>query len=228
MKAIIVGAGIGGLTLGLELIRGGVDVEIYERAQTLQPVGAGIMLAPNAIKVLGELGLSQKLENLGNKVTRTAIQDSIGEPISTVDMTFGVQQDPSSFSLALHRGALHNLLVEEVGPEKIKLGQTYLSSEDTQDCIFALFDSGDTARGDFLVGCDGVRSAVRTKLFGSAKRRYSGQLCWRVTRPRRTWGRALAWQLKVQRYWRIRFVKKRLWTQHFTNMKFSGFRALER
>lgn len=179
MKAIIVGAGIGGLTLGLELIRGGIDVEIYERAPTLQPVGAGIMLAPNAIKVLGKLGLGQKLENIGNKVTRTAIQDSIGEPISTVDMTLGATQETSAFSLALHRGALHNLLVEEVGPQNIKLGQTYLTSEDAQDCIFALFDSGETARGDFLVGCDGAHSAVRTNLFGAAKRRYSGQLCWR-------------------------------------------------
>jgi 2-polyprenyl-6-methoxyphenol hydroxylase-like FAD-dependent oxidoreductase len=179
MKVIIVGAGIGGLTLGLELIRDGIDVEIYERASTLQPVGAGIMLAPNAIKVLEKLGLSQKLENIGNKVSRTAIQDSVGEPISTVDMTFGAKRETSGFSLALHRGALHRLLVEEVGPENIKLGQTYLTSEDTQDCIFALFASGETARGDFLVGCDGVNSAVRTNLFGAPKRRYSGQLCWR-------------------------------------------------
>lgn len=179
MKAIIVGAGIGGLTLGLELIRSGIEVQVYERAQALKPVGAGIMLAPNAVKVFKKLGLSEKIEKLGNKVTRTAIQDSHGEAISTIDMTFGSGQDAGAYSLALHRGALHNLLVEEVGPENIKLGQTYLASEDTQDCIFALFDSGETARGDLLVGCDGVQSAVRTNLFGAAKRRYSGQLCWR-------------------------------------------------
>lgn len=176
MKALIIGGGIGGLTLSLELLQSGFDVEVYERAERFSPVGAGIMLAPNAMRVFNRLGLAEELRSAGNLVTTTAITDWSGKVISEMGMDSG---ENIKGSIAIHRSKLHEILASKVGPEKINFSEDYLASEDVPDGVFSLFESGHTAKGDILVGCDGIHSAVRKHLFGAGPLRYSGQMCWR-------------------------------------------------
>jgi 2-polyprenyl-6-methoxyphenol hydroxylase-like FAD-dependent oxidoreductase len=65
MKAMIVGAGIGGLTAAIALRRAGVATTVFERAGELREVGAGLLLAANALRALDELGVSEKVRRLG-------------------------------------------------------------------------------------------------------------------------------------------------------------------
>jgi FAD-dependent urate hydroxylase len=65
LKVIIVGAGIGGLAAGIALSQAGFSVEIYDRVQALRPVGAGISLWSNGVKVLNRLGLGQEMAAIG-------------------------------------------------------------------------------------------------------------------------------------------------------------------
>ena len=68
MKAIIVGAGIGGLTTAVALQEAGIDFEIYEAAPELRPVGAGIVMASNAIQVFQRLGIEKKIMKAGLEI----------------------------------------------------------------------------------------------------------------------------------------------------------------
>src|SRR4051794_32044437 len=80
-KAIVVGAGIGGLTSGLALRRAGCDVTILERARDLAPAGAGISLWPNAIHALGSLGLADGLQAIAAPATGSALHRADGHPL---------------------------------------------------------------------------------------------------------------------------------------------------
>ena len=61
MDAVVIGAGIGGLTAALTLARAGVTVRVFEQAEALREVGAGIQIAPNATRILHRLGLAERL-----------------------------------------------------------------------------------------------------------------------------------------------------------------------
>src|SRR5262245_18600784 len=82
MKALIAGAGIGGLTAALALVRRGIDVEIYERADELREIGAGITLQANAMRAYGELGIADRLAAAGAVVESTALLEDRGRVLN--------------------------------------------------------------------------------------------------------------------------------------------------
>jgi glycine/D-amino acid oxidase-like deaminating enzyme len=84
MKAMIVGAGIGGLTAAIALRRAGVETTVFERAGELREVGAGLLLAANAVRALDELGLSEKVRRLGTPASAARILSWCGETLTDV------------------------------------------------------------------------------------------------------------------------------------------------
>ncbi len=184
---VIIGAGIGGLTTGLALQGGGAKVSIYEQASTLSEVGAGLTLASNGTLILQHLGLGAVLDDLGVVPGRGAVKD-YRNGRTLVDIPRGTTQVERFGApyCQIHRNDLHQALVAAVQSADRNCLHLGCSLEDFgQDDrgVTALFANGQTARGDVLIGCDGIRSAVRARLFGGEDPRFTGYVAWRGLVP---------------------------------------------
>jgi 2-polyprenyl-6-methoxyphenol hydroxylase-like FAD-dependent oxidoreductase len=195
MKAIIIGGGIGGLTAATALRRSGIESDVYERSPALREVGAGISLWPNATKVLGSLGLGERLLSMSHKDTDFALRRWNGAFISRIQ-TQELERRFGEGVLIVHRAELLDTLARGFGSEHFHLGHACKRIEENADGVSASFTNGKTAYGDVLIGADGLRSEVRTWLGHDEKPRYSGYTAWRsVARfatsgivPAETWG----------------------------------------
>ena len=123
MQISIIGAGIGGLTLGNILKQQNLDFTIYESAPEIKPVGAGIMMAVNAMQIFEKLGLKEEIENAGNKIHGIFITDEKLKTISTTNI-LALEKKFNSFNIAIHRADLQNILAKNLGFENIKLNHS--------------------------------------------------------------------------------------------------------
>jgi 2-polyprenyl-6-methoxyphenol hydroxylase-like FAD-dependent oxidoreductase len=193
-KVIIAGAGIGGLTAAIALRHAGFEVDVFERAPELREIGAGLLLAANAQKALGELGLAKEVAHLGTPATAGEIRSWRGEvlasiPAAELEQKFGVP------SAAVHRADLQSLLVREVGEGTLRLGSEVKGFEQEDKGGVRVSLAGGEEHADVLVGADGLHSKVRAALFGPEKPRYAGYTAWRaVVEPKEQllpWGRGI-------------------------------------
>lgn len=173
----IIGAGIGGLTTALTLKQRGLKVTIFESAAEIKPVGAGIILASNAMQVYRKLGLQEKIESAGNRISSMNITDAQLNSISGTDLT-GFEKKYGVHHVAIHRGALQEILANETGYDHINLSKRLTKVEKSN--LFKLtFEDHSTAECTFLIGADGLNSAVRKQLFEKSTIRSANQICWR-------------------------------------------------
>ncbi|MFD0384883.1 FAD-dependent monooxygenase [Streptomyces stramineus] len=184
-KAIIIGAGIGGLTAAATLRRVGVDVEIYERARELRPAGTALSVMCNAITALRTVGidLAPELAKRGRIFRNVHFRTHDGRPIRR--MPFGEIADRSgAANFAVHRADLQQALLDAVGPDcPVHLGATVTGFEVRGREVDVEFADGRSARGDVLIGADGFHSAVRRRLTGPERPREAGYVCWLATVP---------------------------------------------
>ena len=187
MRVLIIGAGIGGLTAAIALRQKGIDVEIYERATALTDVGAGISLWPNALRGLYQLGLRGALDEVSFVSVDGAVRSADGAILSRTS----ADQFIARFGLPLvvfHRAELLAVLAEAARGVPIHLGHDGLDVEQDAAGVTVRFSSGASATGDVLVGADGLRSIVRSRLGVPGALRYSGYTAWRGVAPFATAG----------------------------------------
>jgi 2-polyprenyl-6-methoxyphenol hydroxylase-like FAD-dependent oxidoreductase len=179
MKYAIIGAGIGGLTTALAFEKKGIDYHVYEQTPQLNEVGAGIWLAPNALKVLDSLGVLEEVQHQGNEINRITIGKPNLEPISDSKQDF-IKSTFGYTTVSIHRANLQQLLFNQIPKEKISLNKGFESYEELKsEKIKINFEDKTSIESNFLIGADGINSKVRTQLFPTSKKRYSGQTCWR-------------------------------------------------
>jgi 2-polyprenyl-6-methoxyphenol hydroxylase-like FAD-dependent oxidoreductase len=179
MKAAIVGAGIGGLTTGIALRNAGMDFEIFEASPVLQPVGAGISMASNAMQVFQRLGIGEKIKNAGEEIIEAFGVDESFKIISKVRVKEKVAPLYGIGSYAYQRGRLQQTLLSEIDPKKIHLNKKLATLQQSKPKIILSFEDNSTVEADVVIGADGIKSAVRKNIFGEIPFRYSGQTCWR-------------------------------------------------
>lgn len=179
MKEIItiIGAGIGGLVTALTLKQQGYPVHIYEGASEIKPVGAGIIMANNAMQVFQSLGLHEKVAQAGNRISTMKITDAQLQNLSVVDLT-PFEQQYGVANTAIHRGALQQLLIDTLGAEHVSLGKRLVKIEKGEN-YHLLFEDGARTATRWLIGADGINSVVRKQLFPMSRLRDAKQLCWR-------------------------------------------------
>ncbi len=173
----IIGAGIGGLTTALTLKKRGLNVNIFESTERIKPVGAGIILANNAMQVFQKLGLQDKIEKAGNRISLMKITDPQLNPLSVVDLSEYEQKYKVS-NIAIHRGELQKILANEIGHNHINLSKRLSKIE--KNILFKLtFEDNTTIESKIIIGADGIKSVVRNQLFEKSKLRNPNQICWR-------------------------------------------------
>ncbi len=196
MKALITGAGIGGLTAAIALRRAGIEVEVYERASRLAEVGAGISLWANAIACLSALGLGDEILRSSVAYDGAGLRTPDGARVGSVSVEHLKRRFPVPI-VVLHRAELMDVLHQAFGTANLHLGKALVAFRDDGGGVHAEFSDGTSARGDFLVGADGLRSQVRSTIHGDRPPRYAGCTAWRgvvsVTQlpveATETWGR---------------------------------------
>ena len=175
MKAIIIGAGIGGLASGIALRRAGFEVEIFERAEVMQDVGAGLSLWANALHALDLLGLTASIRGLSTPYAAAGLCTWDGRVLSAptpgFEQRFGV--------VVVHRAELLETLVDAFGPSGLNLRAHCAGVRQDGSAATAVCADGRHAHGDVLIAADGLHSVVRAHLHGDRPPRYSGYTAWR-------------------------------------------------
>ncbi len=178
LKAIIVGAGIGGLTTAIAMQQAGYEVEIYDKTSKLRPAGAGISLWSNGVKVLNRLGLGKQMAEIGGEMNRMEYRSHKDEQLSHVDLIpliHQVGQRPYPVS----RTDLQNMLLEAAGADKVQLNMRCIAVEEDETSATAIFENGHRATGDIVVGADGIHSVTREYVLGhGTEPRYADYVNW--------------------------------------------------
>lgn len=187
MKAIIVGAGIGGLTAALALLRKGIDVDVYERAAELTEAGAGLRCSPNGSRVLIELGLGEQMmaSSVIPKQCAVRLWDT-GRMWPLRNHGVAAARSDGAPDLLMYRGDLHTMLANAVRAEKLDAIHAWANCVDTVqdgDRVSALLHDGSTVSADVLIAADGVHSSVRRRLFGADRPGFTGMVAWRGVVP---------------------------------------------
>ena len=194
-KAIIIGGGIGGLCTAIALRQIGIDVSVYERTKTFEPVGAGLSLWTNAIRALRKLGLADQVIAAGSIFRRSKFRNASGKVLQSGDL--GELNEPS---ICIHRAELHRVLASALPPETLCLGMKCTTIEQDAERVTVHLANGEVEQADLVIAADGFRSAIRQQLFPSTRINYDKRTSWRgVTEiPKevapdiayQTWGRS--------------------------------------
>lgn len=180
----IIGGGIGGIAAALSLLRAGIDAHVYEQAQALGEVGAGVQISPNASRILHRLGLADKLAETCVKPVsvhqrrwddgRTLLRAPLGD---LVESTFGAPY------YHLHRADLLDALASALPSRNLHLGHRFSTLLDRGDSVEATFENGARVIADALIGADGIHSAVRRLVFGPEHPNFTGCAAYRGLVP---------------------------------------------
>jgi 2-polyprenyl-6-methoxyphenol hydroxylase-like FAD-dependent oxidoreductase len=164
---LVVGAGIGGLTLGLALRRAEIEAAIFERAGALRDlqVGHGLSLWPNGTRILRDVGALEGVERVAAPIEEMQFRDLRARRI--VDHPAGaVTRELGAPTLGLRRSELHGALFDAIGEDALEFGAEVVGVGQDDDGVTARLAGGRTERGDVLVAADGARSTIRQLLLG--------------------------------------------------------------
>ena len=185
---LVVGAGIGGLTLALALHARGLSCRLFEAAPEFRPLGVGINMLPHAIRELGALGLEAELRACGVEAREFAYFNRHGQAVFAEPCGRFAGYVHPHFSI--HRADLHKVLfdavAERLGPDAVRLGHRCTGVEQDVDGVTVRFDGAEPAAGGIAVGADGFHSAVRRQFHPTEGAPHFGGInMWRgVTRRR--------------------------------------------
>jgi len=178
LSIAIIGGGLGGSAAALSLLKAGFDVQVYERARVLREVGAGIVLTPNAVRVLHHLGFAVELDALG--VAPDAIRQRRWDDGRTLLCTPVTREagKPAVFYTS-HRSDVLSMLVGKLPPERLHLDHRLTGFTDHGDRVELQFTNRPPVAADIMIGADGINSTVRELLFGAERPRFTGCVAYR-------------------------------------------------
>ena len=181
MDVLIIGGGIGGLTLALSLHQAGIACKVFEAAPEVKALGVGVNLLPHGMRELTELGLQEQLSAIAVETRELCFYNRYGQFIfKEARGRFAGYDWPQ---LSIHRADLHALLLAQtrkrLGNDAVVLNRKCISVSENAT---VRFEDGSSVKGSCVIGCDGIHSAVRRQIFpGEGPPGYQGINMWRGT-----------------------------------------------
>lgn len=179
MKALVIGAGIGGLSAAVALKNAGIACDVFEAVKEIKPVGAAISIWPNGVKCMNHLGMGGIIETYGGPMRSMAYRDyRQGETLTQFSLAPLVER-VGGRPCPVSRAELQREMLNYWGRDNVQFGKRVSGVEENADGVTAWFTDGSTAHGDFLIAADGSHSALRPYVLGyTPQRRYAGYVNW--------------------------------------------------
>ncbi len=179
MKALVIGAGIGGLCAAMALRKAGIDCEVFEAVAEIKPVGAAISVWPNGVKCMNHLGMGDIMTRSGGPMHYMAYQDyQHGQTMTRFSLAPLVER-VGERPYPIARAELQGQMLDFWGRDSVHFGQRVVRIAQQADGVTIGFSDGRSAHGDFLIAADGTHSVIRPYVLGYApERRYSGYVNW--------------------------------------------------
>jgi salicylate hydroxylase len=181
---LIAGGGIGGLAAALALVREGFRVKVLEQAPQLGEIGAGIQLSPNAFAACDALGVGEILRGKAVYTDEMVMFDAIdGQRVAAISLAQEFRERFGNPYAVIHRADIHGALLE--GVKATTDGIEFLTGtrveriEQGGDGVVVVDGAGTRHAGQAVIGCDGIRSAVREQYVGD-RIRVSGHVVFRA------------------------------------------------
>jgi len=177
----IVGAGIGGLAAAIALAQKGAKVRVFEQAEALGEVGAGLQISANGVAVLQALGLGAAAAKLANTPEAVVLRDYRGAVVSRLPMGATARARYGRPYWQFHRADLLEVLLKGAVDAGVALVFDHQITTVAQEggAVSFGFRNGATHKSACLIGADGVRSTLRGLAFGGQAARFTGQVAWR-------------------------------------------------
>jgi len=181
---LIVGAGIGGLTLAHALIQEGLSVNVLERASTLEHVGAGIQIPPNAVKVLRAIDLDHVIKK--HAFQPKAIEARMGQSgraVFDIPLAHAAENRWGAPYFHIHRADYIAALSGHLPGHVIELNSRVTAYENQDDGVSVTLADGRQTWCKYLIGADGIRSTLREQMLGPDAPNFTGNMAWRAVVP---------------------------------------------
>jgi FAD-dependent urate hydroxylase len=174
LRVLVVGAGVGGISIARGLLREGHDVTVFERRPDMQAAGGAVTIWSNGATVLGQLGVD--MDGAGQPLSTLRIATSTGRPVATLDLTAIANRLGAPVRMVPRRVLLDRLL-EGFPTDRIWCNARAVGVVTTQNGVRLEFEDGSFAEGDLLIGADGLHSMVRDAV-GAQSAEPTGWCSW--------------------------------------------------
>ncbi len=182
LHAAVVGGGIGGLSAACSLRRRGINVTVFEQAQTLGEIGAGLTIFPNSLRQLERMGLGDPLAAIGAKISvGSHVCRADGTVVGSIETT-----DSNGWNgvYGMHRADLLNVLAAELPPATVRTGYRCAGFTQNDTTARLQFANGETAEADIVIAADGIHSVLQKYVVEAKSPEYSGVRAYRGLLPR--------------------------------------------
>jgi FAD-dependent urate hydroxylase len=181
LRILVVGAGVGGISVARGLLRDGHDVTVFERRPDVKAGGGAVTIWSNGATVLGQLGVD--MDGAGQPLSTVRVVTATGRRVTNVDLTAIVDRLGAPVRMVPRRVLLERLL-EGFPVDRIRCNARAIGVVSTQNGVRLEFEDGSSAEGDLLIGADGLHSKVRD-IVGAQRAEPTGWCSWQglVTLP---------------------------------------------
>jgi salicylate hydroxylase len=195
LRIAIVGGGIGGLTAALAFQARGLAVTVFEQAEVLREIGAGVSIHPNAARLLKRVGFEDQLRKIGSPITGITLRSSQGEAITTAEGPATPAFSPDGgVGYNVHRADFLNLLFSALPRGTVNLSHRCIQLKEDGDRVHLSFANGASAEADIVIGADGIRSVVQREIGLESRPTSEGIMAYRGLIP----AERLAWATELK------------------------------
>ncbi|KAG0087223.1 hypothetical protein BGZ93_008070 [Podila epicladia] len=163
-KVLVIGAGLGGVTLCLLLEKAGVNYELFERAAQVKPLGSAISLGAGILPLFEQVGLLDEFISHSKPTYAGLMYNEKRELENNIDLKF-LREVGGHSNYIIPRPILYDILLRQIPQHKIQMSKKVISVDQSTSRVTIVCADGTTAHGDILIGADGAYSGVRQSLY---------------------------------------------------------------